>query len=120
MDDMKERLVMLRYDGYADVVDLIEKLEYKANNCISHEAEMEYLKGFAKQSDFGEEIYRKQFRALWTAYCFHHYLDVDTDEYDNRLLELWNSIGKGVDAFTGESDWSCYDRFDQYMCAYLV
>ena len=39
MDDMKERLVMLRYDGYADVADLVENLDYKVNYCISQEAE---------------------------------------------------------------------------------
>ena len=40
MDDMKERLVMLRYDGYADVADLVENLDYKVNYCISQEAEV--------------------------------------------------------------------------------
>lgn len=87
---------------------------------ISREAELKYLEAFAYQSDFGEELSRKQLRALWTAYCFHHNLDVDTAGYDNDLLGLWSHINKAVDAVTEESDWSCYDKFDGYMCVCLV
>lgn len=87
---------------------------------ISRDAELKYLEAFAYQSDFEEELARKQLRALWTAYCFHHDLDVDTANYDSDLLGLWSCINKTVDAVAGESDWSCYGRFDSYMCAYLV
>lgn len=120
MDDMKERLVMLRDDGYADVADLIENLNYKANNYISQEAELKYLEAYAYQSDFDEELPRKQLRSLWTAYCFHQDIDVDTDGYDDDLFSLWNCINKAVDAVAGESDWSCYETFARFMCTYLV
>ncbi len=119
MDDMKERLVMLRYDGYADVADLVENLDYKVNYCISQEAEMKYLKAFVQQSDFGEEIYKEQFRALWTAYCFHHDLDVDTDGYDEDLVELWRTVEANHNSEEGLS-WGGFGEFDSYMCAYLV
>lgn len=56
-------------------------------------------------------------RMLWTAYCLHHSLDVDTSGYDGDLLELWNELEKTGD---GTADWSNYDDFDNFMRAYLV
>lgn len=87
---------------------------------ISRKTEYLYLKAFAFQSDFDEELSRGQLRSLWTAYAFHHELVVDTAEYDNELRELWDSINKNAEAVIGDADWSCYEMFDQYMCQYLV
>lgn len=111
------------YDSKTDTCFRREKEVAEAGHetpSISREAELKYLEAFAYQSDFGEELSRKQLRALWTAYCFHHNLDVDTAGYDNDLLGLWSHINKAVDAVTEESDWSCYDKFDGYMCVCLV
>ena len=71
MPDLKE---MLQQDGYLDAVKLIETLE----NSVSRKAEFMYLRAYAEQSSFDEEVCRDQLRMLWTAYCLHHNLDVDT------------------------------------------
>lgn len=109
-------VTLLHSEGYHAGARLVERLM----GGISREAEMKYLQAFAQQSDFGQEFCREQLRAIWTAYCFHQSLDVDTADYDNDLLDLWNRISKAVHAVVGNSDWSRYDKFDHYMCAYLV
>ena len=79
--------------------------------------EFKYLLTFTSENCFDSEICCDQLRSLWTAYCLHHGLDVDTSGYDNDLLKLWTEIEKT------ESDnafWSNYDSFDDFMCAYLV
>lgn len=86
---------------------------------IDKDIEFRYLMAFAFQSDFSYELHRKQLQALWTAYCFHQNIDTDTAEYDNSLLELWNKISKTCPADVGGIDWSCYDKFDWFMCEQL-
>lgn len=78
---------------------------------------MEYLKEFVRQGCFDEELSRDQLRCLWTAYCFHQRLDVDTSGYDSGLLDLWDTMAE-EEAET--ADWSDYDSFDSFMCRYLV
>lgn len=84
---------------------------------IDREAEFDYLLGYVAQSCFNEEICRDRLRMLRTAYCLHHNLDVDTADYDNDLLELWNGLEE-----TGDDSavWGGYDGFDLFMCEYLV
>ena len=84
---------------------------------IDKEMEFKYLLAFAFESDFSFELHRKQLQALWTAYCFHHGLDVDTSSYDDDLTQLWDVVSE-----VGEetADWSDYDSFGQFMCRYLV
>ncbi len=110
MPDLKE---MLQQDGYLDAVKLIETLE----NSVSRKAEFMYLRAYAEQSSFDEEVCRDQLRMLWTAYCLHHELLVDTAGYDNDLLELWNRMSEIGD---GTSEWDGYNSFDAFMCRYLV
>ena len=43
--------------------------------------------------------------------------DVDTYAYDLTLHELWEVLQETGD---GTSDWSDYDSFNKFMCAYLV
>ena len=83
---------------------------------INQEAEMEYLKEFARQNCFDGENIRDQLRCLWTAYCFHDGLDVDTLGYDNDLFALWGIMMEETE--TG--GWKDYDSFDNFMCKYLV
>ena len=47
--------------------------------------EMAYIVAFAVEAFLDSEIDCNQLRALWTAYCLHHHLDVDTMEYDRDL-----------------------------------
>ena len=78
---------------------------------------MVYLKAFVEESCFDEEICRDQLRALWTALCLQLNYDVDTYAYDLTLHELWEVLQETGD---GTSDWSDYDSFNKFMCAYLV
>lgn len=84
---------------------------------MDRKSEFNYLRQYIAESCFDEEICRDLLRMLWTAYCLHHGLDVDTSGYDNDLLELWSELEKTGD---GTADWSNYDDFDNFMCAYLV
>ena len=84
---------------------------------ISREAEMKYLKEFTRQNCFDGETIRDQLRCLWTAYCIHYGLDVDTLGYDNDLFALWDTLVEGEPETEG---WRDYDSFDNFMCKYLV
>lgn len=114
MMDMSAVKAMLQQDGYLDAGKLIESLE----NTISRKAEYQYLKAFARESSFDDELCRDQLRSLWTAYCFHQELTVDTAGYDNDLLELWNfmvNCGYPLSRW-----WSTFEDFDAFMCRHLV
>jgi len=82
------------------------------------DVELEYLKEFAKTGDFDYQLARNQLRALWTAYCFHEGLDMDTARYDRYLRDLWDAIPASSDL--RGIDWRNFDAFDNFMCAYLV
>ena len=84
---------------------------------ISQEAESEYLKEFVRENCFDGEPIRSQLRCLWTAYCFHHRLDVDTLGYDKELAGLWSMIAEKEPEAVG---WKDFDSFDNFMCKYLV
>lgn len=101
-------------DGYHAAAELIERL----SGSISRDAEWKYLKAFARESSFDEELPREQMRSLWTAFCFHHEMIVDTSEYDNALLELWNFMANCGYLLTRW--WTDYSTFDHFMCKELV
>lgn len=111
--DIRFQLDILRRDGYHAAVQIIESMQ----DTISRKAEMEYLKEFVRQSCFDEELCRDQLRCLWTAYCLHHGLDVDTSGYDYDLMDLWNATAEDEPE---TADWSDYDSFDNFMCRFLV
>lgn len=84
---------------------------------MEREQELQYIFSFADEACFDMEPACSQLRSLWTAYCLHHGLDVDTSGYDNDLLAVWERVA------ATESDtayWSDYDSFDGFMCADLV
>jgi hypothetical protein len=84
---------------------------------IDISAEFDFLTGYAVESFFDEEICRDRLRMLWTAFCLHHGLDVDTHVYDCYLSELWERLRETGD---GTSEWSGFDGFETFMCKYLV
>lgn len=125
---VKEQIALLWQDGYIRRGDA---LEITTRTCGDYAAawseirklpatdiEFEYLKKFAKTGDFDFQLARDQFRALWTAYCFHEGLDVDTARYDRYLRDLWDAIPAGSDP--RDIDWRDFDAFGNFMCAYLV
>jgi hypothetical protein len=79
--------------------------------------ELRYIHQFAVSSDFEFDVCRDQIRALWTAYCLHHGLDVDTAKYDADLLSVWNVVS-AFEEDTG--DWGDFDSFDDFMCEHLI
>ncbi len=90
-----------------NVIDGIHSRQIRVEGSVNGKAEWLYLKAFVEQSDFSRDSYGNQLRCLWTAYCFHQDMTVDTKPYDNDLLELWNAIHS-------EKSW------DSFMCEYLV
>ena len=83
----------------------------------ARESEFGYLTAYITESCFDDEICRDRLRMLWTAYCLHHNLNVDTSGYDNDLMDLWNKLAETGD---GTSGWEDFDGFENFMCAYLV
>lgn len=106
-------LEILWRDGYHAAARLIERLQ----TTVSRDAEFKFMVSYAEQSCFDEDICRDHFRTLWTAYCLHHNLDVDTAGYDSDLRELWEAVAADEE---DTADWSGFDGFDKFMCAYLV
>ena len=73
--------------------------------------EFDYLCGFAKEADFEcEALPAEQLRALWTAYCFHTNLDIDTFECDTALRKVWEVLKDKKSCC-----WDNFDEFDHYM-----
>jgi len=119
----KRLLAMLKNDGYLDALDYINSLESKIRalkqgneNAINREQEFLYLKNYVKESNFGEDICQEQMRCLWTTYCLHNNLTVDTIDYDNDLLSVWET----AEGIGNRSTFCTYDDFDDFMCSYLV
>ena len=79
--------------------------------------ELDYIFGFVNEGGFDQDIACDQLICLWTAFCLHHGLIVDTHNYDLHLLKLWQEIQKTGD---GTSEWADLDGFENFMCAYLV
>lgn len=86
-------------------------------NGISRESEAKFLFDFARESCFDVEVCRDQLRILWTAFCLHHGLDVDTLNYDCELQVLWNVISESE---PDTADWNDLDSFYGFMCRWLV
>lgn len=77
--------------------------------------EFDYIMGFARESDFDCDIGHQQLRCLWTAYCFHNCMDVDTGMYDRDLQKIWEQIEPKAPPLT----WNSIIDFDLYMGEYL-
>jgi len=88
---------------------MMTKIEYQHSELI-------YLIEFATHNDSGNPLVREQLRALWTAYCFHAGMLVDTAYYDNIILRLWNEM-EDAKQTRGFKD---FDDFDNFMCKWLV
>ena len=64
------------------------------------------------------ELVWNQLLALWTAYCFHKDLDVDTALYDKRLIQVWEAANRGGACEHGQL--ADYDAFESFMATFLV
>lgn len=112
MVDVQKIIAELKIGGYLDAAQYIERQFVTLNRT----AEFGYMKAFIIEGDFTEDVYRTQLLALWTAYCLHQNLVVDTMGYDDDLLGLWYAMN----GTKGTCRWSSYSEFSQFMCANLV
>lgn len=116
--------IVARFGYYKGMVSdtwswIIEEAELVQDPDIMDERqrELDYIASFVKENSFYEEIARDQLRILWTAYCLHHGLDADTNEYDSDLVRVWDAIcASELDT----ADWSDYEAFQRFMYRYLV
>lgn len=85
---------------------------------MDEQREYEYiLECIESSEDLSEMVVMQQLRCLWTAYCLHQNIDVDTVEYDNRVMEMWNVMQKNESAPYSSLE---YGRFYNAMSRYLV
>lgn len=83
---------------------------------ISKKAELDFLLSFVEQNCFDDELSCDWLRMLWTSFCLHQNLDVDTLEYDKCLGQLWARM-EGVEDDSG--DWADEASFSIFMARYL-
>ena len=72
---------------------------------------------FAAAEDYSAGVVPEQLRSLWTAYCIHAELNVDTFGYDATLARLWNTVKNARNA---TKHWATFEQFDHYMANLLV
>ena len=92
-----------------------EKAVDELDRNIQKDRELKYLFEFAKGAIFSDGSDLQVLRCLWTAYCFHFDLNVDTQPYDTMLYRLWNIVGQNRSC-TFEN----VDDLDSFLCAYMV
>ena len=77
--------------------------------------ELSYIKEFAKQMTFYPRTPELiQLRALWTAYCIHQDMEVDTAPYDKELASIWSVLEEKLPQL------GTFDKFENYMAEQLV
>lgn len=84
---------------------------------MSRKEELEFILAFIEESSFDEELVCQQLRSLWTAYCLHHSLDVDTRDYDADITTIWTVMSENED---DNAYWSDFDSLSSFLCAELV
>lgn len=86
---------------------------------MAEKSEWQFLVDYVKDdtTDFYNEAYRSQLMALWTAYCMHNDLDVDTAMYDAVLKDLFNALS---DEQKAELHCVRLPEFDSMMAQWLV
>ena len=87
----------------------------ESDESIEWQSEFAYILKFIKESE-GDIIYMEQLRALWTAFCLHQNIDVDTHKYDDAMLDIVECLKK-----TDSSLYKCeFEKFYNEMSKYLV
>ncbi len=83
---------------------------------VRRNEELDFIIAFVEQAeDFGYDEPLAQLRALWTAYCIHKNLDVDTARYDSDLKLVYGAM-----EMNSSSPFEDFEKFDRFMCAWLV
>lgn len=86
---------------------------------MAEKSEWQFLVDYVKDdtTDFYNVACRSQLMALWTAYCMHNDLDVDTAMYDAVLKDLFNALS---DEQKAELHCVRLPEFDSMMAQWLV
>ena len=86
---------------------------------MTEKSEWQFLVDYVKDdtTDFYNATCRSQLVALWTAYCMHNDLDVDTAMYDAVLKDLFNALS---DEQKAELHCVRLPEFDSMMAQWLV
>lgn len=100
-----------------DQEQLREELQRRADE-LSEEAELQFIVFFIamNRDDWNDESFKNRLRCLWTAFCEHFGLEVDTMLYDNAMRELKNT---GIAPEDGSGTYFA-DDFENFMCEYMV
>mgnify|MGYP000369110105 CR=1 FL=1 len=63
---------------------------------MTEKSEWQFLVDYVKDdtTDFYNDACQNQLVALWTSYCLHNSLDVDTAMYDAVLMDLFNALSE--------------------------
>ncbi len=94
------------------------KLPLECEEPLDEQSEYEYILEYIESSDnLDEMVVMQQLRCLWTAYCLHQDLDVDTAKYDSRMVDMWNVMQENESAPYSSLE---YERFYNAMSKYLV
>ncbi len=90
----------------------------RSGDCRFKDKEYEYILNFANSGTFDYEDNGdlKTLRILWTAYCLHKDYDADTANYDSGVSEIYSKLGEKTPDFEEKG----FDKFDRYMCKYLL
>lgn len=79
--------------------------------------ELNYLLSFVDESSFDQEVACDQLICLWTAYCLHRNMDVDTLTYDTQIQKIWDRV------LSNEPDpafWGDFEAFYNSLSKHLV
>ncbi len=77
--------------------------------------EYQWICDYASSQEFDQEVCRNQLLSLWTAYCLHYDLWVDTKIYDTMASFLWTVVDNN-----NSGPWKNFEEFDSFLCEYLV
>ena len=86
---------------------------------MTEKSEWQFLVDYVKDdtTDFRNAVCRSQLMALWTAYCMHNDLCVDTKMYDAVLMDLFNALS---DEQKAELHCTGFLELDSMMAQWLV
>lgn len=101
---------------------LVQSVSYIQDDFLSESPmnrlrELSWINSFASEGFFNDGTSVNQLRALWTSYCLHHNLDVDTKDYDEDLRAIWQSLQSSGSTLPY---WDNYETFDDIMASDLV
>lgn len=94
---------------------------------MNKKEELDFMLGYAKEVDAEDEVMIGQLVSLFTAYCLHHDIEIDTVECDELVDELfyvlpekarehYEADGEGVDGNGPDAMENLYHELARYMC----